>query len=57
MSLIGRLESLGPGAKAAANRRREAAQLERSYRLEQQAQRISRIQGRNIFRTGFAKVD
>ena len=56
-SLLGRLESPGPGAKAAAGRRREAAQLKRGFRLEQQTQRINRIQGGNVFRSGFAKLD
>ena len=56
-SLLGRLDSLGPGAKAAAWRRREAAQLDRQWKLEQQAFSISRRQGSNIFRTGFAKLN
>ena len=57
MSLLGRLEVLGPGSTAAANRRREAAELERSWKLAQQAHMLSVKQGWAIHRTGFAKTD
>ena len=56
-SLLGRLEGLGPGSAAAINRRRQALDLERQWRLQQQAYNLSVRQGFNIHRTGFAKLD
>ena len=56
-SLLGRLDTLGPGQSAAAGRRRTAAETDRLWRLEEAATKISRRQGRNINRTGFAKLD
>ena len=57
LSLLGRLEVLGPGAAAAAGRRGQAAELEACWRREERAFALSRVQGRNIYRTGFAKLD
>ena len=57
LSLLGRLETLGPGVSQAASRRRQAAELDRQWRLEQQAHSLSVRQGRAIHRTGFAKLD
>ena len=54
-SLLGRLQQLGPGMRSAAGRRREAAEAERQWILEERAHQISRRSGRNVFRTGFAK--
>ena len=56
-SLLGRLETLGPGTAAAVGRRRQVAELERRWRLERQAHALSERQGWNIHRTGFAKTD
>ena len=56
-SLLGRLEVLGPGTTAAANRRRQAAEQERAWRREDQAYSLARRQGRNAYRTGFAVLD
>ena len=56
-SLLGRLETLGPGCAAAAGRRRWAMELERYWDLEQRAAEVARQQGWSIYRTGFAKKD
>ena len=48
---------MGPGSAAAAGRRREAANIDRQWRLEQQAYSLSVKQGRAIYRGGFAKLD
>ena len=56
-SLLGRLESLGPGATAAAGRRWQAAELERCWRREEQAHTLASSQGWRAYRTGFAKLD
>ena len=56
-SLLGRLEDLGPGASAAAGRRRRALEQERLWARERQAYDLSVKQGFNIHRRGFAKVD
>ena len=55
-SLLGRLDTLGPGGKPAAGRRRQAANEERLLSLEQRAFMVSRRQSRNIYRTGFSKL-
>ena len=55
LSLLGRVESLGPGTAAATARRKEAAELDRRWRLEQQAYDLSVRQGWSIYRTGFGK--
>jgi len=57
LSLLGRLEVLGPGAAAAAGRRGQAAELEACWRREESAFALSRVQGRTSYRTGFAKLD
>ena len=56
LSLISQLEGLGPGSATAASRRSQAAQLERQWRLEQQAHELSVRQGWKIHRSGFAKL-
>ena len=43
---------LGPGAAAAAGRRGQAPELEACWRREERAYALSRVQGRNIYRTG-----
>ena len=55
LSLLGRLEVLGPGA--AAGRRWQAAELERCWRNEERAHSLARVQGWNLYHTGFAKLD
>ena len=49
-SLLGRLESLGPGSAAAAGRRWQAKELERAHTL-------ATAQGWRAYRTGFKKLD
>ena len=56
-SLLGRLDSLGPGSAAAASRRRQAAELDKHWRQEQAAYCLSVSQGWSIHRAGFAKLD
>ena len=56
-SLLGRLETLGPGTAAASNRRWQAAEEERRWRREEAAYTLAMRQGRSSYRTGFAKVD
>ena len=56
-SLLGRLETLGPGSSAAAGRRIQASQLENSWRREERAHILAVSQGFNSFRTGFGKLD
>ena len=55
-SLLGRLESLGPGVAAAQGRRKETIELDRRLSRERQAHRMSIRQGRNIIRRGFAML-
>ena len=57
LSLLGRLEVLGPGTAAAAGRRWQAAELERCWRREQQAHTLARLSGQRAYRSGFAKRD
>ena len=57
VSLLGRLEVLGPNSAAAAGRRRQVAELERQWGKEQRAAALARQQGWSVFRTGFAKMD
>ena len=54
-SLIGRLETLGPGTVAAAGRRRQAAEMERRWSNEDKALELARTRGWSAFRSGFAK--
>ena len=56
-SLLGRLESLGPGSAAARNRRWQASELDRQWRMEDQATALARKTGRNAYRTGFGKKE
>ena len=56
-SLLGRLETLGPGTAAASNRRWHAAEEERRWRKEEAAYTLAMRQGRSAYRTGFAMVD
>ena len=57
LSLLGRLEVLGPGTAAAAGRRWQAKELEQCWRKEQQAHTLARVCGQRAYRTGFAKTD
>ena len=57
VSLLGRLQTLGPGTAAAAGRRYQAMQLERSWMLEERSTALATRQGWNICRSGFAKLD
>ena len=57
LSLLGRLEVLGPGTAAAAVRRRWAQVKEQRWRKDRQAMLLSERQGRSIVRRGFAKLD
>ena len=56
-SLLGRLEALGPGTQAARNRRWQAAELDRQWRMEEQAFALARRTGPHAYRTGFGKKD
>ena len=56
-SLLGRLESLGPGGAAARGRRDQAAELERRWRKETAAHALATRQGYRALRRGFAKTD
>ena len=56
-SLLGRLETLGPGAAAAAGRRCQAAELERCWRREERAHSLATAQAWRSYRTGFGKLD
>ena len=57
LSLLGRLEVLGPGTAAAAGRRWHAGELERCWRKEQQADNLARLSGHLAYRSGFARMD
>ena len=57
LSLLGRLEVLGPGCAAAAGRRKWAQFQEQRWRRDRQAMLLSERQGRSILRRGFAKLD
>ena len=52
ISLLGSLGVYGPGAAAG---RGQAAELKACSRREERAYALSRVQGRNSYRTGFAK--
>ena len=56
-SLLGCLESLGPGGMAAVGRHHQASEIERRWRLEVRAHSLATRQGWAILRMGFAKVD
>ena len=53
-SLLGRLETLGPGGAAAAGRRLHAAELQRRWRQEDQTHRLAARQSYSALRTEFA---
>ena len=57
LSLLGRLEGLGPGTMMAAKRRKQALKLEKSWARERMAQSVSCKQGFSVIRRGFAKLD
>ena len=57
ISLLGRLEVLGPGTAAAAGRRRWAQVQEQRWRKDRQAMLLSERQGRSILRREFARLD
>ena len=57
LSLLGRVEGLGPGAVSAAGRRRRALEQERLWSRERRAHQLATRQGYNIIRRGFAKLD
>ena len=56
-SLLGRLETLGPGWEAAAGRRREALERENQWARERSAQLCSLRSSRNTVRGGFAMLN
>ena len=56
-SLLGRLETLGPGGAAARGRRTQAAELDRRWRQETEAHSLATRQGHRLLRTGFIKMD
>ena len=56
-SLLGRLETLGPGGTAALARRQQAGELERRWQREMRAQAQATREGWRALRSGFAKVD
>ena len=55
-SLLGRLETLGPGGAAAAGRRQQAGELERRWRRESEAHQLATIHSWRALRTGFAML-
>ena len=57
LSLLGRIDGLGPGATTAQGRRRRAEDQERMWARERKAHILSIKQGFNISRRGFAKLD
>ena len=56
-SLLGRLETLGPGGAAAGGRRQYAKEIERRWRRETQANLLAVEQGWRVQRAGFAMLD
>ena len=57
LSLLGRLDGMGPGGVSAAGRRRKAAEQERLWAKERRADALAAKQGFNSLRRGFAKLD
>ena len=57
LSLLGRLDGMGPGCVPAAGRRRRAAEQERLWARERRADALAAKQGFNCLRRGFAKMD
>ena len=56
-SLLGRLETLGPGGAAAVKRRQQAGALEQRWKRETRANQLATEHGWRALRTGFAKTD
>ena len=56
-SLLGRLETLGPGGAAAAGRRWQATEIQRRWQQEDQASALARREGFRALRTGYGKED
>ena len=56
-SLLGHLETLGPGTAAAAGRRNQAMQLETEWILEERSTALATRQGWSIYWAGFSKLD
>ena len=56
-ALLGRLDVIGPGAAAAAQRRNNALRLEREWAQQRRADRLSVLQGRTLLRRGHFKLD
>ena len=56
-SLLGRLETLGPGGAAAVGRRQQAGALERRWKRETRANQLATEHGWRALRSGFAKTD
>ena len=56
-SLLGRLQSIAPGTRAAVGRRRHAQELERQWTRADRAAELATRQGLRQYRTGFAKLD
>ena len=57
LSLIGRLEGIGPAAITAAGRRTLAAEQERHFARERKAYALATRHGLSFMRKGFAKLD
>ena len=57
LSLLGRIDELGPGAVADQGSRRRAEDQERMWARERKAHSLATKQGFNISRRGFAKLD
>ena len=57
LSLLGRLDGMGPGCVPAAGRRRRAAEQERLWARERRADALPAKQGFNCLMRGFAKMD
>ena len=57
LSLLGRLEALGPGATNAIGRRKLAEEQERQWSREIRAHDLARKQGFHPHRGGFAKLN
>ena len=56
-TLLGRLETLGPGTASAVRRRNNALQLERTWAVLRRAHALSVEQGRAILKRGHFKLD
>ena len=57
LTLLGRLETMGPAAVLAAGRRRRALDQERAWARERRMDAFAAKQGHNLLRRGFAKLD